>query len=1089
MKETEMKSIAPLLLLLTLPFMAQSQTTTGYYRFPAIHDDTIVFTAEGDLWMVGLEGGRAQRLTTHPGTEAYAAISPDGTTIAFSAQYEGPTEVYTMPVKGGLPSRRTQWGERCRVKGWTPDGKVIYNTQHYSTLPSTQLATVDPEMDHHEVVPLSQASEGCYDPSGTTLFFTRLAFQGSHTKRYKGGTAQNIWKFTGGKPEATHLTADYPGTSRWPMWWQDRIYFASDRDGTMNIWSMTEAGGDLRQHTFHKGWDVRSPALSGGRIVYQLGADLYLFDTATDETELIPIMLASDFDQTRLRWVKKPMDYLTSLHVSPDGDRVVLTSRGRVFVAPAEKGRLVEATRDQGVRYRNARFMPDGDNLLVISDRTGELEFWQLPARGVGAPQQLTDDGHVFRFEGVPSPDAAWIAHTDKNQKLWLYQLRTGRSVLIASSDQATPYDLTWSPDSRWLAYVAEAPNYYPQIMLYDLKTRETTALTSDRVDSYNPAWSPDGKWLYFLSDRYFTSLTRSPWGPRQPEPYFDETTKIYHVALIDGERSPFEPDDEVYLATVQDNESDDDKAADEKAIEVIIDLDNIRERITEVPVGAGNFSTLALTDNHLLWRETDVGLTRKHKLVALEIANDDPEPETIVEDIEAFELSLDGKKVMVRKGDYIYVFDASGSAPDDLTETRVDISDWTFAIDPREEWRQMLVEAWRLQRDYFYDPGLHGVDWPAVLEKHLPLVDRVSDRDEFNDLISQMVSELSALHIYIWGGDRRVGEDDIRPGSLGAVLIRDEQAGGYRIEHIYSADPDYPDEISPLARPGLEVEEGDIILAINGASTLSVPDPAVLLRNQAGNQVLLEIRRMPSRTGKEIIVEPVTLAQERDLRYDEWEYKRRLAVEDLGQGEIGYVHLRAMGGGNYSEWVRNFYPVYNRKGLIIDVRHNGGGNIDSWILEKLMRRAWFYWKPRVGRPYWNMQYAFRGHMVVICNEWTMSDGEAFTEGFRRLGLGKIIGTRTWGGEIWLSSSNFRLVDRGFATSAQSGVYGPEGQWLIEGHGVEPDIVVDNLPHATFRGGDAQLEAAVAHLKEQIRLRPVDVPPAPAYPDKSFDYD
>ncbi len=1068
-----------------------ASSTLGYYRFPAIHKDTIVFTAEGDLWTVGTGGGTAQRLTTHHGVESHAAISPDGTMLAFSAQYEGPTEVYTMPFGGGLPERRTHWGERCLVVGWTPDGEVIYNTQHYSTLPSTQLATVDIEQDEHSAIPLSQAADGAFDPSGTTLFFTRFASQGSHTKRYKGGTAQNIWRFAEDEPEAVPLTGDYPGTSRTPMWWQGRVYFASDRDGTMNIWSINEEGGDLRQHTFHKGWDVRSPSLHAGRIVYQVGADLHLFDIAVDDDRSIPITLASDFDQTRDKWVKKPVDYLTSSHISPDGDRLVLTARGRVFVAPAEQGRLAEVTRDEGVRYRNARFMPDGETILVLSDKTGELEFWEIPARGLGEPRQLTDDGHVFRFAGVPSPDDKWIAYTDKDQKLWLYNKRTERSILIAASDQTIPYDLRWSPDSQWLAYVDEAENYYPQIMLYNSKDRNTTQLTSDRVDSYSPAWSPDGEWLYFLSDRYFVSVTPSPWGPRQPEPYFDRTTKIYHVALTEGLRSPFRPDDELFAGEPGDNEDadDEDGEADSDAPTVTIDFDGIQSRIMEVPIPAGTYRNLNMNETHLFWRETTAGTERKRNLASLKIQNEDIESKTVLADIKTYELSLDGEKLMVHKGDSLYVFGASGGRPDDLADSRVDLSKWTFSIDPREEWRQMMVEAWRLQRDYFYDPGLHGVDWQSVLDKHLPLVARLSDRSEFSDLLSQMVGELSALHIYIWGGDRRKGEDDITTASLGAVLERDERAGGYRISHIYRTDPNYPDELCPLARPGVDINEGDIIEAINGVPTLSVAHPAVLLKHQAGQQVLISVKSMPSRQTREVIIRPITPRQARDLRYDEWEYTRRLRVEDLGKGEIGYVHLRAMGGRNYTEWVRNFYPVFNRKGLIVDVRHNGGGNIDSWILEKLMRMAWFYWKPRVGQPYWNMQYAFRGHMVVLCDEWTASDGEAFTEGFRRLGLGKIIGTRTWGGEIWLSSSNFVLVDKGFATSAQSGVYSPEGEWIIEGHGVEPDIVVDNLPHSTFTGKDAQLEAAISYLEDQIRLYPVEVPPAPAYPDKSFEYE
>jgi len=376
-------------------------------------------------------------------------------------------------------------------------------------------------------------------------------------------------------------------------------------------------------------------------------------------------------------------------------------------------------------------------------------------------------------------------------------------------------------------------------------------------------------------------------------------------------------------------------------------------------------------------------------------------------------------------------------------------------------------------------------VDWPGMLARYKPVVARVSDRAELNDLISQMVGELSALHIFVRGGDVRKGKDNIVPASLGAVLARDDTAGGLKVTHVYRSDPDYPERLGPLARPGIEVREGDVIEAVNGVSALSVSDVSILLRDQVDRQVLLRVKPAGGGAGRDVIVKPISPEREADLRYDEWEYTRRLQVEEAAKGEIGYVHLRAMGRGNYAEWARNYYPVFKRSGLIIDMRHNRGGNIDSWILEKLLRKAWFYWQPRVGEPYWNMQYAFRGHMVVLVDQNTASDGEAFAEGFRRLGLGKLIGTRTWGGEIWLSSSNF-LVDKGIATAAENGVYGPEGQWLIEGHGVDPDIVVDNLPVATFGGRDAQLDAAIRYLQDLIGKEPVAVPPPPPYPDKAF---
>ncbi len=1080
-------------LFIMCPLVIQAQSPQGYYRFPAIHGETIVFTSEGDLWKVGIQGGVAQRLTTHHGSETNAAISPDGKLLAFSAQYEGPTEVYTMPTQGGLPTRRTYDGESAYVVGWTPDGNIMYSTRHYSTLPNSQLAAIDLQTNEMEMIPLSQASDGVFGPAGETLFFTRLAFQGSRTKRYKGGTAQNLWKFASAEPEAIPLTSDYPGTSKDPMWWKGRIYFVSDRDGTMNLWSMNENGSDLLQHTSHRGWDIQSPALHQGRVVYQLGADLHLFEIETGNDRSLAISLASDFDQRREKWIKEPTDYLTDVHISPNGDRISLTSRGRVFVAPAEQGRLVEATRKNGVRYRNARFLPDGTSLLLLSDETGEFEFWKVPADGIGQPEMLTNDGNVFRYEGVPSPDGNWVAYTDKDQQLWLRDLKSKKSTRVAVSDRWNFFDLSWSPDSKWLAYGATADNQHAQIMLYHLTDGSMTELTGDRVDSYDPTWSPDGKWLYFLSDRHFRSLVGSPWGSRQPEPFFDKTTKIYIVPLAKDLRSPFRPTDELLLADEENDKKSENgkKSKDDdsnKTVEVTLDLGGLQGRIMEVPVSPGNYGNLAVGEKKLFWTERETSIQGKRNLMALDIGNQDEKPKTLVEDIRTYDLSDDGKKIMVRKGDTIYVLDASASAPAKLDKGKVNLKNWTFLVDPSEEWRQMFVDAWRMERDYFYDRNLHGIDWQGLLDKHLPLVERVADRAELNDLIGQIVGELSALHMNVRGGDFRQGDDQISPASLGASLIRDEAAGGYRIDHIYRSEPDYLDRLSPLARPEHNIKEGDILVAINGVPTLSVDHPAILLKNQAGQQVLLQMKSIPSGNEFSAVVKPISPRTETNLRYDEWEYTRRLIVEDKGDGEIGYVHLRAMGGGNYSEWVRNFYPVFDRKGLIIDVRHNRGGNIDSWILEKLLRKAWFYWQPRVGKPYWNMQYAFRGHMVVLCNERTASDGEAFAEGFRRLGLGKVIGTRTWGGEIWLSN-NTRLVDRGIARAPQTGVYGPEGEWLIEGHGVEPDTVVDNLPHASYKGEDAQLAAAIEYLQEQIRLNPVPVPSAPPYPDKSFDYE
>ena len=642
------------------------------------------------------------------------------------------------------------------------------------------------------------------------------------------------------------LTADYTGTSREPMVWKDRVYFASDRDGTMNLWVM-DAGDTAdekvaapTQLTRHRGFDVLRPSLSQGRIVYQRGADLRVYDIAGETDKKIAITLPSDFDQTREKWIEKPLEYLTALDISPDGDRVAVTTRGNVFLLPTKAGRRVDLTRSRGTRFRGARFLPDGKSLVALSDATGEFEFYSLPANGLDQPKQLSSDGKVFRYFPVPSPDGKFVAYRDKNYELFLLDVARGKSRRIARSDNYNFSWLSWSPDSRWLAFVVAAENSNDQIHLYNVEKKSDTAVTTDRYDSYAPSWSSDGRFLYFLSDRNFESLVASPWGPRQPEPFFDRTTQVFELSLRKKQRSVFQSTDELVDGGGKKKPMAD---GDQKAAS--IDLDGITTRLAVVPV-------------------------------------------------------------------------------------------------------------------------------------------------------------------------------------------------------------------------------------------LSVDHINVLLRNTSGRKVLCSVRDAGEMESRRVIVEPISSTRATDLRYDQWEYTRRKAVETLGKGKVGYVHLRAMGKSNIAEWARHYYPVFHRQGLIIDVRHNRGGNIDSWILEKLLRKAWFYWKPRVGKPYWNMQYAFRGHMVVLCNEKTASDGEAFAEGFRRLGMGSLIGTRTWGGEIWLSINN-RLVDRGFASAAQTGVYGPERKWLIEGHGVDPDVVVDNLPHATFGGGDAQLDAAVKHLLQKIKKDPRPVPKPPKY--------
>jgi tricorn protease len=1071
---------------------------SGYYRLPAVHGDLVVFTAEGDLWSVSIHGGIPRRLTSNSGMESRATISPDGQSIAFLGQYEGPNEVYTLPVGGGVPQRRTWDGESAPV-GWANDGRLLIHTLRYSTLPDAKLVLLD-NRGGHEILPLAEGAEAAYSADGRSLFFTRFQKQASSTKRYQGGAAENLWRFDG-SGEAVPLTSDWIGTSHGPMVWNERVYFLSDRDGVMNVFSMDSQGHDVKQESHQKTFDIESASISDGRIVYACAADLWSLDLKSGHEEIIPITLVSDFDQLRDHWVKKPSGFLTSVHISPDGNSAVFTARGEVFTIPAKPGRIVKVAGNSAVRYREARFTPDGKNVVALSTESGETEFWKFPANGIGAAEQWTHNAKVLRWDGILSPDGHWLAHHDKDQQLWIFDTKTRQDKRISRSNTAPFDELRWSPDSRWLAFSRVADNRFQQLDVYEPETAEMQSITSDRYNSSSPTWSADGKWLYFLSDRSLTSTVTSPWGSRQPDPHFDRAVKIYALALRPNLRSPFLAPDELHPDSSAGKSED--KPADSKEQssskkpapapkpDTKIDFADLNVRVSEVPAPPGNYANLQATDKRLCWQDASDDAQPKLTLKCLDIANKNDEVETLVNDIKSFELSADRRKLLIVKENDQMIVD-SDIKPAGFGDSKamgkavLNLSHWNFFTNPRVEFRSIFLDAWRLERDYFYDKNMHGVDWNGMRTRYLPLVDRVSDRAELNDVISQMVAELSALHTFVVGGDARGPADQIDLAAFGAQLRRDEKAGGYVVDHVYQHDPDLPNKAPPFARPESRIKEGEVILSIDGENSLSAPDERALLRGKAGAQVLLRVKSSAGET-RDVLVTPIKAGDENNLRYAEWEYTRRLKVDTDSANQIGYVHLRAMGVNDIDQWAREFYPIYNRAGLIIDVRHNRGGSIDSWLLGKLLRQAWFYWQPSVGAPEWNMQYAFRGHMVVLCDQDTASDGEAFSEGFRHFHLGKVLGTRTWGGEIWLSFSNFES-DGGIASAAEIGVYSPEGKWLIEGHGVDPDIIVDDLPHATFMGEDAQLKAAISLLKEEIRKDPRPVPPAPPYPDKSFPY-
>ncbi|QBE62489.1 S41 family peptidase [Pseudoduganella lutea] len=1082
-----------------------------YLRYPAIGADVVVFTAEGDLWRTAAQGGPAQRLTTHAAAETHAAISPDGKWVAFAGSYEGAQDAYVMPLAGGLPKRLTFENGGVLVLGWTARGEVLVSTFR-SVGPGAHriVAAVQPATLERRVFPVADANDAVLDDAGKTLYFTRhgLVMTGDNVRHYRGGAHAQLWRFDlEGGAEARRVFPGSAGNDKRPMWWRGRLYFTSDRGGTDNLWSAEPDGADVRQLTSHKDWDVRNAALGSGRIVYQLGADLHLLDLTRGDTRQLPVSLVSDFDQQRTRLIRSPLEALTNVQLAAKEERVVLTARGRVTIAGTGSQRRVEIAIPQGARARDAVFSADEKWVYAIVDTTGENEIWRFAADGSGHGEPLTRDGNNHRWALYPSPDGKWIAHTDKKGRCWLLELVTRKQTLVDDAGKAgidQHDDVVWSPDSRNIAFVRSASTQLrDQIGLYNLASTELAFVTSDRYTSADPAFSPDGQWLYFLSARNFKLSNGSPWGDRNMGPVFDKRVGIYALALQPGNRFPFKPDDELSKTAPPPAETVEETAA-EKAVEKAVDklvqakdgkgakepvkpakpaspaivFKGLAQRLFEVPLAAGNYRRLAVDDKRLYYIDAD-GADNKPALKTLAIARTEPKPDTFAPNVREFDLAPDRKHVYYRTlspagaGEMIIV-DAGARQPADISKARVRVEDWSIVSNPVQEWKQMFNDAWRMHRDFLYDVKMRGVNWMAVRDKYAPLVERVTDRAELNDILGMMVAEVGALHSQVQPGDIRKAAPEGTPSGLGAVFTRVQN--GYRVDRVYRTEEELPAGRAPLAQPDVDVKEGDVITAVNGKSVLEARNIADLLLNQAGRQVLLNVQpKGDAGAGKAraVIAVPVPAAKEDALQYSDWEQGRARQVAEASAGRIGYLHLRAMGPDDIAAFARDFYANVDRDGLVIDVRRNRGGNIDSWIIEKLLRKAWAFWTNPSGQASPNMQNTFRGHIVVLVDELTYSDGETFAAGVKALGLGPLVGKRTAGAGVWLSDRN-RLADNGMVRVAELGQFDSDkGQWLIEGVGVMPDVEVDNLPHATFAGRDRQLEVAIEMLQKKVKESPV----------------
>ena len=1063
----------------------------GFYQYPSARGDVLVFASEGDLWRTGRDGGTAIRLTNHEEEERFVKISPDGTMVAFNASYDSGDDIYVMPVAGGAPMRLTYEGGGLTTIGWTPDGRVVFSSRLTGGGQGEVLYTVSPNGGEATPIPLWRANNATYSADGSTLFFSRRGLYArarDNAVLYRGGGMAQLWSWTdGSSDEATQLLADFGAPIRMPMAHGGRIYFISDKSGADAVWSVAEDGSGVTKHSDDFAFPVLQASIDGGEIFLQNGADLHVFSTSTNTLTTLAINLITDREQTRPRTLENPLANISMARISPSGKSLAVTARGEVALASTRTRRRVEFAIPTGARARQAVAGPKGENVVMILDQGDARDIVRIDAEGSGDPTPITKgyDAHIWSF--AIAPDAKTLVVWDKQARLQKVDVATGAVTLLAQNttgDDRPFGGLVFSPDGKFIAYAETTSVNTADIVVQNLATGERVFGTSGKFNDSAPAFSADGSWLYFISDRNFSPEPGSPWGDRNMGVSFPNRGELHALQLDPEAEFPFRPENELTgekKAEEGSDDSDEDKDKDEGEKEdeakANITLDGLADRLYKLPVKPGARSTLLATKDLLFTQMED-------EWVSIKIDKNDPKVETFVKEAFDLQLSADRKTLAVVQGDFnnlrFALVPAKAKMPKKLDGQRVRLGDWRLTIDPKAEWEQMFLDAWRLHRDFAYDPALRGVDWEAVRDQHLPLVSRIGHRAELGTIMGQMAAQLGILHSQVRGGDLPEDGENSELAFLGARYT--PIAGGLRIDSLYRAEADLVSLQPPLRRPGIDVQEGDVITMIDGRDVASLADLRMALASKAGQQVRLDFTRDGAEMSE--IVTPMNARGRVMAEYYDFTEGRKAATTELSGGQVGYLKLRAMGGNDIASFARDFFSQIDKQGLIIDVRNNSGGNIDSILISQLLRRPWAFWgKPDgSGIEYTNMQGAYRGHVVVLIDERTYSDGETFAGGVKSLGIGPLVGKRTAGAGIWLSDRN-RVVDNGGVRIAEYAQYDINGNWIVEGFGVGPDYEVENGPYATYQGRDAQLEAAIGLLQQRISEEPVaDLVPGPLSP-------
>ncbi len=1067
---------------------------TKLLRFPDAHGDAVVFTYGGDLWRASLAGGTATRLTSARGVELFAKFSPDGRWIAFTGQLDGDEQVYVVPSDGGEARQLTfypskgplpdRWGYDNQVYGWTTDGTAVLfrSLRHAWTPAAGRLWTValpgsSPQRGAlPQPLPMPVAGAGEFAPDGRRLVYSPLFRDFRTWKRYEGGWAGDLHVFDPAAGTTTNVTL-HPRTDRDPMWIGERIWFASDRSGTLNLWSYDLAERTVHQETTSTTWDVRWPSAAGpqdGRIVYEKGGELFWFDVAARTEHTIAIRVPDEGLLVRPTTVDASA-LVEHFAVSPGGRRAVLAARGDLLTVPKEHGDVRNLTRSSNAHDKHPVFSPDGSRIAFVSDRSGEEQLWLVDHAGERPPKQLTTGLAAMLYEPAWAPDGKWLAFGDKDGVLRVCDVATGELTVVADEPRGQLRDVVWSPCSGHLAFSLGSVTDCRHLHVWSLADRTLRRVSRPLANDQAPAWDPRGERLFFLGLRGFQPRlsTEYEWDFQ-----VDRAWGVHALAL----RADLGP----LLGKRSDEATEPPEPADAPAKferPIAIDFDGLADRVETLPLPLDNYTSLLAAGEHLLFTKRGgayYGRDSEQPATLHAFSRKDRKSEQLASGVRGLALSPDGTHVLVRTASEFLVADASVKGKDG--QKKLDLRGLPVPRVAADEFAQIFHEVWRRYRDFFYVANMHGHDWEALRAAYAPLVAHVRHRSDLNYVIGEMIAELNVGHAYIAGGDTGA-PPRVAVALPGLVLAFDAEAGRYRIERVLRGENDDEAYRSPANAIGVTLRAGEYVLAIDGEELLPDVNPYRLLRGKSGRTVTLRVHAEPRLDGARTVrIEPID--DEQQLFYLQWVDDNRARVAKASGGALGYVHLPDMGPEGIREFVRQYYPQRDRDGLVIDVRHNGGGNVSQMVLNRLSRELLMctFGRTTGYQPY--PRALFHGHLVCLLNETSASDGDIFPAMFKRSQLGPLIGKRSWGGIIGITNRG-TLIDGGTVNVPEFANTEPGGEWTIEGKGVEPDIVVDNDVAAVLQGRDPQLDKAIEVLLERCREEPRTLPTPPPPPVKT----